>query len=74
MWLWGEDDEEEEEDDDSTALNDEWLSPADGWMVDYEEEVMWELHYWARAYDRTQLQCTRHTPAKRARPAEPRRC
>ena len=34
----------------------EYLSPADGWSVEYEEPILWELHYWAKEYDRTQLE------------------
>jgi hypothetical protein len=34
----------------------EWLSPADGWTVEYEEPILWELHFWAKGYDRTQLE------------------
>ena len=34
----------------------EWLCPTDGWTVENDEPVVWELHYWAKTYDRTQLE------------------
>ena len=42
--------------DEDIGPSSDWVSPAEGWGVDYEDEVMWELHYWARGYDRTQLE------------------
>jgi len=44
-------------DDDDESVPDEcWRSPADGWLVNKNDAVVWELHYWARSYDRTQLE------------------
>ena len=40
----------------SSSMGDDWVNPAEGWNVEYEDELMWELHFWARGYDRTQLE------------------
>ena len=48
----GEDGEEEEDEEEGEET---WVSPASGWAVENEDDVMWELHFWARGYDRNQL-------------------
>jgi len=45
-----------EDEDDESVPDDCWRSPADNWLVNKNDAVVWELHYWGRCYDRTQLE------------------
>ena len=47
--------EGEEEDDDEEEGEETWVSPASGWAVENEDDVVWEFALWARGYDRNQL-------------------
>ena len=49
-------DDDNDDDDDDDDDEPEWLNPANNWNIDYEAPVLWEMHYWARGYDRTRFE------------------